>query len=193
MARFHNLKAQETERTHQFSWKEQAGGTVVTQRRAFIHHPKLQQPFKAEPGTYCGLLCSCKSRCRHFQPLDVPQHTPREQRNWRTNRTTYKNKPQGAESKHKTTNGPLFTVFRKQDTWHLHKKCVAPQDSIPLDRFCRGGTALEAEYPWATIPCRFFCYSQLSILETHSPVVCEHVDDGFRRVVQVWELTEKRS
>lgn len=126
MARFHNLKAQETERTHQFSWKEQAGGSEVTQRREFIHRPKLQQPLKAEPGTYCGLLCSCKSRCRHFQPSGVPQHTPGEQRNWRTNGTTYKNTPQSAEWKHRTTNGPLFAVFRKQDTRHLHKKCVAP-------------------------------------------------------------------
>lgn len=29
MARFHNLKAQETERSHQFSWKNKAGTTDV--------------------------------------------------------------------------------------------------------------------------------------------------------------------
>lgn len=32
MARFHNLKAQETECTHQFSWKNKEGGTEVRQQ-----------------------------------------------------------------------------------------------------------------------------------------------------------------
>lgn len=38
MARFHNLKAQETECTHQFSWKNKEGGTEVRQQPVLQQH-----------------------------------------------------------------------------------------------------------------------------------------------------------
>lgn len=53
---------------------------------------------------------------------------------------------------------------------YLHVECIVAQDSIPLYCLSNGRMALEVEYPRATIPCRFLCYSQPSVLATQTLV-----------------------
>lgn len=74
MARFHNLKAQEAERTHQFSWKSKVWTTAVMvqyesrHRRLRMTSCNEQLSVQSEKGkngavsTYHDHLCSCKSR-----------------------------------------------------------------------------------------------------------------------------------
>lgn len=67
---------------------------------------------------------------------------------------------------------PLLTAFRKRVKGYLHIECTAVQDSVPLYCFRNGGTALEVEYPGATVPCRLLRYSQPSVLETKTMTAC---------------------
>lgn len=133
MARFHNLKAQKTECTHQFNWKKKAGGTEVRQQPGPQQHRLKRlftvQSFSGDSRPSWGLtavfsvLVKADVDTFNFQMfLSILQESSKTGEG--TENVSAKTLP--SAKKVKSTSLPLFTVFGKQDTRYLHKKCVAP-------------------------------------------------------------------
>lgn len=137
MARFHNLKAQKTECTHQFSWKKKAGGTEVRQQPGPQQH-RLKRLFTVpnfssgsrpswELTAVFSVLVKADVDTFNFQMfLSILQESSETGGGTEDDSTKNTKFCKHKKNKKKSTNPPLFTVFRKQDTRYLHKKCVAP-------------------------------------------------------------------
>lgn len=72
MTRFHHLKAQKAERTHQFYCGHK--------RKSLKLYNSMQIKKQTYSKTHHGLLCSYRNRQTRCQPSDVLQQTPKETR-----------------------------------------------------------------------------------------------------------------